>query len=75
MRWRNGDKAGFAQHLDRFRTRGAAVGWFDFAEALADWLMLAVTGRGVVINGRAARGPMFAFLRKNLKAEPSRDFR
>lgn len=74
MRWRNGDKAGFAQHLDRLRTREAGVEWFDFADALADWLLLAVTGRGVVINGRAVRGPMFASLRKNVKAESSRDF-
>ena len=65
MRWRDGDKAGFAQHLDRLRTRGAAVGWFDFADALVDWAVLAVTGRGVVINGHAARGRLFASLRNS----------
>jgi glycosyltransferase involved in cell wall biosynthesis len=65
MRWRDGDKAGFAQHLDRLRTRGAAVGWLDFADALVDWAVLAVTGRGVVINGHAARGRLFASLRNS----------
>lgn len=65
MRWRDGDKPGFARHLDRLRTRGAAVKWSDFADALVDWAVLAVTGRGVIINGHAARGPLFASLRNS----------
>jgi glycosyltransferase involved in cell wall biosynthesis len=42
MRWRNGDRVGFRQHLNLLRANGDAVGWLDFADALAEWALSAM---------------------------------
>jgi glycosyltransferase involved in cell wall biosynthesis len=54
LRWRAGDKATFDQHMARLRGDGEPVGWLDFADALADWARLAVTGRRHLVG--VARG-------------------
>jgi glycosyltransferase involved in cell wall biosynthesis len=50
LRWRDGDRATFNQHLERLRRAGAPIGWSDFVDALADWALLAITGRRSLVG-------------------------
>jgi glycosyltransferase involved in cell wall biosynthesis len=50
LRWRSHNKIMYDKHMTRLRENGELVGWFDFADALADWAWLAVTGRRNLIG-------------------------
>jgi hypothetical protein len=43
--FRNGDKVGFHDHVERLRRASDSIHWFDFADTLADWARLAIRAR------------------------------
>ena len=50
MRFKDGDKATFDWQLNLMRSRDDAAGWLDFADALAEWGYLALTGRRELVG-------------------------